>query len=120
MPSVVALDHVNVAMPKGKEADADRFYGELLGFEVLEKPAAQAARGGRWYRQGEVQVHLGVDPEFRPARTAHPALRVRGLDELVPLLEGAGIEVEWDTSIAEVHRCVVFDPFGNRVELIDA
>ncbi|HVB06501.1 MAG TPA: VOC family protein [Acidimicrobiales bacterium] len=118
MATVIALDHVNVAMPAGREEEADGFYSGLLGFEILEKPAAQALRGGRWFRRGDVQVHLGVDPDFRPALTAHPALRVAGLDELAPLLEAAGVPLHWDDT-PEVHRCVVFDPFGNRVELID-
>jgi catechol 2,3-dioxygenase-like lactoylglutathione lyase family enzyme len=114
------LDHVNVAIPAGGEEAADAFYRDLLGFEVIPKPPAlQAARGGRWLNSGPVTVHLGVDPEFRAAKTAHPAFSIRDLDSLAELLGQHGVEVLWDEDLDDVHRCVVFDPFGNRIELID-
>jgi catechol 2,3-dioxygenase-like lactoylglutathione lyase family enzyme len=120
---IARLDHVQLAMPPGEEAAAEAFYRDLLGFEVLPKPPVLAARGGRWFGTGEngteVQVHLGVEEEFRPARTAHPAIVVEQLDSLVRLLEEAGVPVGWDGNIPGVRRCYVDDPFGNRIELID-
>ena len=118
---VVRLDHVQLAMPPGEEQAAERFYCDLLGFEVLEKPPILAARGGRWFGadRGRVQVHLGAESDFRPARKAHPALGVESLDALVTLLERAGMPVRWDEENPGVRRCYVDDPFGNRIELID-
>lgn len=116
--SIVRLDHVQLAMPAGREAEADAFYRDLLNFDVLPKPAPLAARGGRWYASGDVQVHLGVDADFRPAKKAHPALVVDGLDALVERLAAAGITPQWDDGQPGVHRCYVDDPFGNRIELI--
>ncbi len=78
-------------MPAGREDDADAFYRDLLGFDVLPKPPLLAARGGRWYAAGDVQVHLGVDADFRPAKKAHPALVVDAIDELATRLERAGV-----------------------------
>jgi catechol 2,3-dioxygenase-like lactoylglutathione lyase family enzyme len=117
---IESLDHVNVAIPAGGEETADGFYRDLLGFELIPKPPLQAARGGRWFSYGPVTVHLGVDPDFRAAKTAHPAFRIENLDELAGVLQESGVEVSWDEDLAGVHRCVVFDPFGNRIELIDA
>ncbi len=119
---ITRLDHVQLAMPQGEEAAAEAFYCGLLGFEVLEKPPVLAARGGRWFgaRAGEVQVHLGVEEDFRPARKAHPALAVRSLSGLVADLEAAGHPVRWDQEIPGVSRCYVDDPFGNRIELVNA
>jgi catechol 2,3-dioxygenase-like lactoylglutathione lyase family enzyme len=119
---IVALDHVQLAMPPGEEARADAFYCDLLGFVALPKPEPLASRGGRWYASGggQVQVHLGAEADFRPARKAHPALRVDGLDELVRRLDAAGASWRWDHELPERQRAYVDDPFGNRIELIAA
>lgn len=113
------LDHVQVAMPAGAETTCDAFYAGLLGFETVEKPAPLRQRGGRWYRRGDIVVHLGVDPDFRPARKAHLALRVDHYAELVERLESAGHPVVHDRELEGVTRCYVADPNGNRLELID-
>lgn len=116
---ITALDHVQLAMPKGAEAEAEGFYCGLLGFGIIPKPEPLASRGGRWFGAGAVQVHLGVEDDFRPAKKAHPALRVQGLAELVERFEQAGISWRWDTELPGVQRAYVDDPFGNRIELID-
>lgn len=105
-------------MPAGQEQTARNFFRDLLGMEEIEKPAELAKRGGCWFGSGSVQIHLGVEAEFRPARKAHPALRCRDYGELIARLRAAGVEVKEDDSIPGVRRCHVFDPFGNRIELI--
>ena len=117
---VVALDHVQLAMPPGAEGRAEAFYGGILGLERRPKPEPLAVRGGCWFSNGDVVLHLGVEDDFRPARKAHPALMVEGLDDLAARLAEAGCEVRPDTELPGVHRCYVDDPFGNRIELIDA
>jgi catechol 2,3-dioxygenase-like lactoylglutathione lyase family enzyme len=116
---VVSLDHVQLAMPAGGERAAEEFYCGVLGLGVLPKPEPLASRGGRWFDSGEVQVHLGVEDDFRPARKAHPALRVDGFDELIAALDGAGVPWRRDEDLPGVRRVYVEDPFGNRIELID-
>ena len=114
-----AIDHVQLAMPPGREDEARAFYGGLLGMEEVPKPPALAARGGVWFRSGEAQVHLGVEADFRSARKAHPALRVQGLATLVVRLRAAGIEVIDDEALPGHERVYVADPFGNRLELLE-
>lgn len=106
-------------MPPGRELEAEAFYVEVLGFEVQPKPEPLASRGGRWFQAGSVQVHLGVEEDFVPGRKAHPALVSDDLDGLVADLLAGGYGVRWDTELADVRRCYVDDPFGNRIELID-
>lgn len=108
------LDHVQLAMPAGGEDDARAFYAGLLGLTEVPKPERLAGRGGCWFTAGAAMVHLGVDPDFRPARKAHPALLVRGLAELARRLREAGVPVTEDGDSAYVD-----DPFGNRVELLE-
>ena len=107
-------------MPAGKEEDARAFYGRLLGMVEIEKPAELKKRGGCWFQSGVVQIHLGVEPEFHPARKAHPALRCIDYDSLTARLKSAGLEVIDDSTIPGVRRCHISDSFGNRIELIHA
>lgn len=112
------IDHVQLAMPAGAENAARAFYGTLLGMGELEKPQELASRGGCWFESGTVQLHLGVEADFRPAKKAHPALRCRDYDALTFRLRAAGVDVREDHGIPRVRRCHVSDPFGNRIELV--
>jgi catechol 2,3-dioxygenase-like lactoylglutathione lyase family enzyme len=115
---IVRLDHVQLAMPPGGEAKAEAFYAGLLGLVRLPKPEPQASRGGCWFGEGPVQVHLGVEGDFRPARKAHPALVVSDLPALEAALRAAGVEVRPNADAAPGAGAYVDDPFGNRIELI--
>ena len=117
---MVALDHVQLAMPAGREAEAEDFYCGLLGFEVRPKPEPLASRGGRWFAAGPVQIHLGVEADFRAARKAHPALVVTGLAALAERLLAHGAAWRWDDELPGVRRGYTEDPFGNRLEIIEA
>jgi len=116
---IIALDHIQLAMPAGEEASARRFYGEVLGLEEIPKPASLAGRGGAWFRGGSIELHLGVEDDFRPARKAHPAFRVRGLSGLIRRCVDAGHPVERAVPVPGVERVYVHDPFGNRIELVE-
>ena len=117
--TVAGIDHVQVAIPPGREDDARHFYGGLLGLEELPKPAVLAARGGVWFRCGDQQLHVRVEAEFRPARKAHPALVVHGLAALRDRLTAAGCDVQPGEDLPGTVRCFVADPFGNRIELVE-
>jgi catechol 2,3-dioxygenase-like lactoylglutathione lyase family enzyme len=117
---IVALDHVQLAMPPGLEEQAAAFYCGVLGLEQVPKPAPLAARGGCWFRHGNVAVHLGVEQEFRPARKAHPAFVVDDLAALQAVCEEAGIEVRPNPDGEPGRGAYVDDPFGNRIELLAA
>ncbi|MGA8535316.1 MAG: VOC family protein [Candidatus Tumulicola sp.] len=114
------IDHVQLAMPAGEEEAARKFYGVVLSLTELPKPPELAARGGVWFRSGEVLIHLGVDPEFHAAKKAHPAFSCTDYKGLVKRLESQDIAVTVDPLPygGKVH-CYVNDPFGNRIELIE-
>lgn len=97
---------------------ARKFYADILGMKELPKPAELAKRGGCWFGSGDVQIHLGVEENFRPAKKAHPALCCADYDSLLARLRAAGAAVVEDESIPGVRRCHVFDCFGNRIELV--
>jgi catechol 2,3-dioxygenase-like lactoylglutathione lyase family enzyme len=107
--NVVGIDHIQLAMPAGQEDEARRFYVGLLGLTEVAKPSHLVARGGAWFENANVRIHLGVDPEFRPAKKA----------QLLEILRTAGHKVS-DGDVREAYEhAYVEDPFGNRLELIE-
>lgn len=115
---IVGVDHIQLAMPAGREAEARAFYSVLLGVPEIPKPPDLAKRGGAWFESAHVKIHLGIDAEFRPARKAHPGLLVDGLAALARRLRDAGYEVIDDPTNGRA-RIYVHDPFGNRLELLE-
>jgi len=113
------IDHVQLAMPIGGEDQARAFYQDILGLPERAKPGTLAARGGCWFEDGSLKVHLGVDPDFRPARKAHPAFLVDDLAGLIARLAAGGRPIVEDIPIEGHTRVFTQDPFGNRIELIE-
>lgn len=119
LSKVLRIDHLQLAMPKAGEDRARNFYRDVLGMTEIPKPEPLAGRGGCWFASGDAQVHLGVEDDFRPAKKAHPALVVEGLDEILAKCEKAGLASKPAAEIDGRRRVHVFDPFGNRLELIE-
>ena len=116
---ILGLDHVQIAIPIASESRARAFYSGILGFTEIEKPPQMAERKSIWFVAGAVNLHLGIELDFTPAKRAHPALVVEGLDAILADCERAGIVAKPDTSFNGFRRVHVFDPFGNRLELME-
>ena len=107
-------------MPPGEEEKARAFFGGLLGFTEIPKPPELAKRGGAWFQSGNVQLHIGVEEDFRPARKAHPAFLVEDLVGLIARIQQAGYEADTSQPPLDGYRRVhISDPFGNRIELME-
>lgn len=119
MPHISGIDHVQIAMPVGAEDGARAFYNGVLGLPEIPKPAHLAVGGGCWFACGALQIHMGGEAQFVPAKKAHPALTVEGFHEYIGVLAARGLEVKADVMVAGRARAVIFDPFGNRIELIE-
>jgi catechol 2,3-dioxygenase-like lactoylglutathione lyase family enzyme len=113
------VHHVQLAIPAGGEDRCRGFWRDTLGMEELDKPPTLAARGGCWFRGDGVEVHLGVEEGFEPARKAHPGILVVGLAALAARLEAAGVAVRWDDDFPGHDRFYADDPFGNRLEFLE-
>jgi len=116
--TVLRIDHIQLAYPPDGEASARAFYGDVMGFDEIEKPAPMRDRGGIWFQAGPVGIHLGVEPGMRPSQKMHPALVVSDLETLVDRLRAAGCEWRASDELPGVRRGHTRDPFGNRIELI--
>lgn len=115
---VLRVDHVQLAMPAGREREAIDFYEGLLGIPNVPKPPHLAVRGGCWFEDGDLKVHLGVEQDFRPATKAHPAFVVDDVRGLAACIAAAGHAVNDDEPLDGYDRVYVTDPFGNRIELM--
>lgn len=116
---ILSIDHVQLAMPVGEEEKARAFFINILGFHEILKPAELAKRGGAWFESENVQLHIGVEADFRPARKAHPAFIVDNLEALIAAAQKAGYETDTTQPPLDGYkRAHVFDPFGNRIELM--
>lgn len=117
------LHHIQVSCPPNGEDAQRRFYAEGLGLPEVPKPQALAGRGGCWFRESGVEIHVGVEPGFVPAAKAHPALLVddpAALDRVAQHLQDLGFVV--DTSerhtFTGMLRFHTRDGAGNRVEIM--
>ncbi|MEU3220485.1 VOC family protein [Streptomyces sp. NPDC006971] len=116
---IAALDHVQLAAPAGSEDTLRAYYADALGMTEIPKPPALAARGGCWFQAGPVQLHIGVEQDFRPARKAHPGLRVTDIEAYAARLKAYGAEASWDDELPGHRRFFSHDPVGNRLEFLE-
>jgi len=113
------IDHVQLAAPVGSEDVARRFFGETLGMTEIPKPRSLHKRGGLWFQCGAQQLHIGIQEDFRPATKAHPAFRMKHIDEFRAGLLARGVALRDDDLIPGAKRFYLDDPFGNRIEFLE-
>jgi diguanylate cyclase (GGDEF)-like protein/PAS domain S-box-containing protein len=142
---IVGIDHVQVAMPAGVDAEraAERFYGDVLGLRRVTElrratypmswvdvprpeeherampESASAGQNGCWFQGPCVAVHLRVDEPFQPLDATTP-LAVDDIDSLAKRVANNGFEWHSTDEQAETRRAHTRDPFGNRIELVEA
>ena len=113
------IDHVQLAMPPGREAEARAFYEGVLGIPEVPKPPNLAKRGGCWFVRDSLRIHLGVENDFRAAHKAHPAFLVENLSAFKAAIAAAGFACTADEPLDGYNRIYTHDPFGNRIELME-
>lgn len=112
------LHHVQLGMPAGGEDSCRRFYVEMLGMTEVQKPPVLAARGGMWVRADHLEIHLGVEKDYRPQLKAHPGILVADLQGLAERVREFGYEPEWDSNFPGMRRFYLQDVNGNRLEFL--
>jgi catechol 2,3-dioxygenase-like lactoylglutathione lyase family enzyme len=114
------LNHVQICIPFGAEDEARAFYGRLLGLEEIEKPEVLKRDGGLWFQTGDIQLHVGVEDVGDNRSKRHPAFEVERLADVRAYLLESGVRVKDEPPAPGFKRLSFFDPFGNRVELMEA
>ncbi|WP_397537801.1 VOC family protein [Rummeliibacillus pycnus] len=114
-----SIDHIQLAAPKGSEEIARKFYKDILGFEEVEKPETLKKNGGVWFASGNIQVHIGIEEPFSPSKKAHPAFEIDNIEELKIYFSKNQVEYVEDELLPGANRIYIFDPFGNRIELLE-
>ena len=118
---ILGIHHGQITVPEGREDDARAFYCGVLGLPEAPKPSSLAGRGGFWLQVGSQQVHVGTEANVdRVATKAHLAYQVSTLADWRRTLEAQNIAVLESVRIPGYDRFEFRDPFGNRVELIQA
>jgi len=112
------LNHVQVCIPRGAESEARDFYGRLLGLKEIEKPEVLKASGGLWFEVADIQLHVGVEDAVAPSKR-HPAFEVDDLPGVRRYLEQSGVRTRDEEDVPGMRRFSFYDPFGNRVELME-
>ncbi|MFN8513439.1 MAG: VOC family protein [Chloroflexia bacterium] len=121
MAEIRGLHHAQITIPPGAEDAARAFYCGVLGLAEIAKPEALVARGGLWLRVGTQEVHIGTEPGVdRAATRAHLAYAVADLGWWRERLAREGIAPLDAIPLPGYDRFEFRDPFGNRVEFIEA
>lgn len=118
--NIEGLHHIQLAIPIGGEEESRDFWVGILGFVEVKKPPVLADRGGCWFRAGIVEIHLGAEGSFAPATRAHPGILVTGIKGFADHLQLHGVAVTWDGNFPGFERFYANDPFGNRLEFLQA
>ena len=115
------IHHVQITIAAADEAAARDFYVNVLGLRPAAKPDSLLGRGGFWVEIDDQQLHVGVEEGVDRARTkAHVAYQVDDLAAWHERLAAAGVAALESVPIPGYDRFECRDPFGNRLEIIQA
>jgi catechol 2,3-dioxygenase-like lactoylglutathione lyase family enzyme len=112
------LNHVQLCVPFGEEKSAREFYTRVLGLLEIEKPDVLKPNGGLWLKIADIQLHIGVE-EVQGKSKRHPAFEVEGLGLIREHLQKHQVRIKEEPPLPGVNRFSFFDPFGNRIELME-
>ena len=112
------VDHVQVCIPPGAEQTARDFYVQVLGFHAVQKPESLQGRPTQWFQNGDIELHVAVDPETRRTKQ-HPAIIVENIDAVRDHLVQSGININEEPLIPDRKRFSFLDPWNNRIEFLE-
>jgi catechol 2,3-dioxygenase-like lactoylglutathione lyase family enzyme len=109
------IDHVSVLVTD--LARSRHFYREVLGLKEISKPKTFDFKV-LWFDLGNQQLHLLQKPQPDTRSPRHFALRVADAKQARAHFQAEGIETQETTLIPKCDRFFIFDPDGNRIEII--
>ncbi len=112
---ITRIDHVSVVITDVERSR--RFYGEMLGLPEIAKPRTFDFVV-LWFDLGDQQLHLLHKDQADSRSPRHFALRVADVPAARSYFQRQGIAVQETTPIPGADRIFIFDPDGNRIEII--
>jgi catechol 2,3-dioxygenase-like lactoylglutathione lyase family enzyme len=113
---ITQIDHVSVIVTDLEQSR--RFYRDLLGLREIAKPRTFDFVV-LWFDLGNQQLHLLHKPQPDTQSARHFALRVASCAAARAYFRERGIPIQETTPIPHCDRFFVFDPDGNRIEVIE-
>jgi catechol 2,3-dioxygenase-like lactoylglutathione lyase family enzyme len=112
---VTQIDHVSVIITDVERSR--RFYRDLIGLKEINKPRTFDFVV-LWFEMGNHQLHLLLKdrPDTRSPR--HFALRVKDARAARAYFREHDVPTEETTPIPGADRFFIYDPDGNRIEII--
>ena len=98
---MLKIDHIQLAIPRGVEGEARRFWVGTLGMIEVPKPEVLAHKGGCWFELEGTAVRVGVEDDFRPQKKGHPAFVVDDLAAVAEALQQNRFLVIWDNDLVD-------------------
>jgi catechol 2,3-dioxygenase-like lactoylglutathione lyase family enzyme len=115
--AISGIDHVQFTIPRAQAETCLAFYRDILGLPEIPKPEELRVRGGAWFQIGNLQFHLGVDPEPFPVSKRHVCFLVPDLATARAHIVQHGVAIEEESVAEGLHRFFIRDPAGNRIEI---
>jgi catechol 2,3-dioxygenase-like lactoylglutathione lyase family enzyme len=117
MIEFIRADHINICVPPERLEEARRFYVDIIGLKQIERPDHLFSTPGYWFDIGDIQLHIGVEPQ-KPRSVRHIAFEIKNVDEALKLFKEHNVEIVQEPVIPGRQRFAFIDPFGNRMELL--
>lgn len=112
---ITHIDHVSVLITDVERSR--RFYRDLLGLKEIAKPRTFSFIA-LWFELGGQQLHLLLKKEADTRSPRHFALRVKDVPAARIYFRERGVPIEETTLIPSCDRFFIYDPDGNRIEII--
>jgi catechol 2,3-dioxygenase-like lactoylglutathione lyase family enzyme len=112
---ITQIDHVSVIVTD--LARSRHFYRDILGLKEIAKPRTFDFKV-LWFDLGNQQLHLLQKPQPDTRSPRHFALRVADVQAARMHFRALGVEIQETTPIPKCDRFFVYDPDGNRIEII--
>ena len=110
-------DHINICVPVECLEEAREFYISVMGLNQIERPDVFNVPG-HWFTWANIALHIGIEP-VSPRSARHTAFEVSDIAAARSWLQGNGIKLYEEPLIAGRARFTFYDPFGNRLELLE-
>lgn len=110
-------NHINICVTPEQLEEAKAFYTDVIGLKLIPRPDHIFDSKGYWFDIGDIQLHIGVEPKM-PRSNRHTAFEVEDVTAAREWLEANNVELVKEPVVPGWDRFAFYDPFGNRIELV--